>query len=69
MRLIETCSCGASLEVIFSAPNSEYSYGEKREEKEAIKQVATFQRNHKNCRIMKAASYQERDPATKPEDD
>ena len=55
MRLIETCSCGGSLEVIYSAPNSEYSYGPKREEKEALKQVASFREAHKNCKIMQAA--------------
>lgn len=59
MRLIETCSCGASLEVIYSAPNSQYSYGEKREEKEALKQMATFQESHRVCRISRAASSQE----------
>lgn len=56
MRLIETCCCGASLEVIYTAPNSEHSYGQKREEKDAKANIAAFRENHKNHAIMAAVS-------------
>lgn len=56
MRLIETCSCGASLEVIYTAPNSEYSFGQKREEADAKANVAAFRETHKNHAIMAAVS-------------
>jgi len=41
---------------VFTAPNSQFSYGEKREEKEALKQVASWREAHKNCKIMQAAN-------------
>ena len=58
MRVIETCSCGASIEVIWTAPNSEYSYGGKREEKDAKANLSAFREAHK----PHLASCQEREP-------
>jgi len=49
MRLVETCSCGASLELIWTEPSSEYSYGGKRESKRAVEELRAFRMAHSPC--------------------
>jgi len=58
MRIIEVCSCRASLEVIWSEPDGQYDSKGKRESKEAKEQMAVFHANHKNC--LKAVAHEVR---------
>ena len=51
MRVVETCKCGGSIEVIWTSPNSRHSYGQAREEDEAKKQLTTFRKAHKSCPV------------------
>jgi len=55
VRIVETCTCGGSIEIIWNSPNSRYSFGQAREEEEAKKQLTTFRKAHKTCLISKAA--------------
>ena len=54
MRLIEKCSCGASIEIIWD----ETAYYRKGEEKRATEELGIWRRAHANCSV----SNQERQP-------
>lgn len=48
--MIETCSCRASIEVIWTEPKSEYDRAARRESERAKAEIAAFRKAHKTCR-------------------
>ena len=49
MRLIETCTCGASIEVIWSEPDGQYDSKGKRESKRSEDELEMFRTAHRKC--------------------
>lgn len=57
MRLVEKCSCGASIELVWEEPKSSYSARDLfRASERAAKEAATFRKNHKSCKDGSVAS-------------
>lgn len=57
MRLVETCSCGARLEVVWDEPKFTRAHsGEYRESERSRTELATFRKNHKQCRTQPIAA-------------
>jgi hypothetical protein len=50
MRLVEKCSCGASIELAWNEPKSSYNHEAMRESERAAKEITAFRKNHKPCR-------------------
>ena len=55
MRVTETCSCGASIEVVWNEPKSSYDGAAVKESKRAKAEMADFRNRHSGCRLSKAA--------------
>lgn len=49
MRLEQTCSCGAKLEIVWSEPRSEYDTQGKAEAKRSKAEIEAFRKQHTNC--------------------
>lgn len=47
MRLVKHCACGASIEVIYTAPKSHYASDDAQDRKDALDQVKAWDRLHK----------------------
>jgi hypothetical protein len=54
VRLVETCSCGASIEISWSEPKSSYNHEAARESERAKAEASTFRKLHKPCREKSA---------------
>lgn len=65
MRLVEVCSCGASIEIVWEQPKSLYSPAQHFSESERSKaEITAFRRAHKRCREREERA-EERLTATK----
>ena len=55
MRVVETCTCGASIEIAWTEPKSSYNHEALRESERAKQELSNFRKAHKPCLISKAA--------------
>lgn len=49
MRLVEKCSCGASIEVVWEQPKSTYDSRGRSEAERARTELVAFRKRHKTC--------------------